>query len=314
MALLTAISPSDPISRLALEGLYATAPILNDIEFYAKPGSSDLVKIAREGTAQASIFRSLNENNSPTPPTPTETPMAKRIVSFDAQADVTLEDRDEDPETELAYQTRLEAMEAGYILQEKVFEGDNGANGEEFDGYRNLVSATWILPVATNGIVVPVGNSDDVVSAQQAAIEELVKLGERVRGGATHYYMPAFLRIRFLTISKNLGYYRQSKDEVGNVIDLIGNTIVRSAGYKKDGTALLPFTETCGASTNCSSIFAVRWGERVDLSALTSVGCKGRFAGQSGNLLTNNVNMDMTLILQNPTALVQSTGWRLVAA
>src|SRR3972149_1479130 len=152
MALLTAISPSDPISRLALEGLYATAPILNDIEFYAKPGSSDLVKIAREGTAQASIFRSLNENNSPTPPTPTETPMAKRIVSFDAQADVTLEDRDEDPETELAYQTRLEAMEAGYILPDKKFQGGQRAHGGGFDGYRHLVTATWILPVATNGI------------------------------------------------------------------------------------------------------------------------------------------------------------------
>jgi len=87
--------------------------------------------------------------------------------------------------------------------------------------------------------------------------------------------------------------------------------IVRGAGYTKAGVPLLPFDETVGANSNCGSIFCVRWSERVDLTALTSVGLKARYAGQSGNLITNNVNLDMALVLQDPVALVQVKGWRI---
>ncbi|MFQ5633080.1 MAG: major capsid protein [bacterium] len=311
MALLRAISPSDPVSRLALEGLEQFAPILQDVEFYQRPGASDNPKKAREGTVPTSIFRSLNEDNTATPPAPTYPAITKKIVSFDAKVDTLLEDRNEDPEAELAYQTRLEANEAAWILQEKVFEGDSGSDPEEFDGMRNVVAAGQILTTATNGLQIPTGNSDANVTAQQLAIEKLLNHISRVRGGATHLYANEDLINRLVTVGKNLGYYRTSIDEFGNQIERIRNVILRGAGMKKDGTLLLPFTETVGTSSDCSSIFMVRWGERVDLSALTSVGVKGKYAGQSGNFLINNVNLDMALVLQNDTALVQSKGWRL---
>lgn len=314
MALLRAISPSDPLTNLVLEGLEASAPILRDIQFYARGGSSDLLKTQREAETPASIFRSLNEANTATGATPNYDTIAKKIVSFDAKVDVILEDRNEDPEAELAQQTRLKANEAGWILQEQAFEGDVAGDAESFDGLRNLVDASWQLEVDTNGIVLQLGNSDDAVTAQQVAIEKLQQLFAMVRGGASHAYMNEYLKIRLLTIAKNLGFYRQSKDELGNTIEQIGDVIIRGAGYTKAGTPLLPFDETVGTATNCSSIFAVRWGERVELTALTSVGVKARYAGQSGNFITNNVNLDMALALQNPTALVQSSGWRLVVS
>lgn len=314
MALLREISPSDPLTQLVLEGLEFSAPILRDIQFYARSGSSDLVKTAREAETPASIFRSLNESNTATGASPNYDTIAKKIVSYDAKVDVILEDRNEDVETELAHQTRLKANEAGWILQEKVFEGDSGSDAEEFDGLRTLVSPSWVLETDTNGIVLLLGNSDAAVEAQQVAIEKLLQLFSQVRGGASHAYMNEDLKVRWLTIAKNLGYYRQSKDEIGNTIEQIGDVIIRGAGRAKNGTALLPFDETVGAASNCSSIFAVRWGERINMTALTSVGVKARFAGQSGNFVINNVNLDMALVAQDATALVQSKGWRLTAA
>jgi len=311
MALLREISPSDPVSLLAIEGLEATAPIVRDIQFYTRAGNADSVKKAREAETPTTIFRSLNEDNVATGPTPSYPAYTKKIVSFDAKVDVILEDRNEDPETELAVQTKLKAMEAGWIFQEQFFEGDSAIDPESFDGIRKIVNVSWVKTVATDGLQLTLGNSDAAVANQQKAIEELLKLFATVRGGATHAYMNEFLKIRWLTIAKNLGYYRQSKDELGNTVEMIGDVVIRGAGYKKDGTPLLPFNETVGLSTDCSSIFAVRWGERVDLTALTSVGLKGRYAGQIGNFIINNVNMDMVLVLQNDTALVQSKGWRL---
>lgn len=310
MALLRAISAGDPVSNLALEGLEQTCPLLQDVQFYTRDGAADSVKQSREGTAKTKITRSLNEDNTATPPTPVYAPVTKKIVSFDAKVDVVLEDRNEDPEAELAHQTRLEAIEAGWALQEMFFEGDSGADAENFDGMKNLVDASWIINTDTNGTQLPVGG-DAQRAAQQTAVEKLMQHFARVRGGATHAYMNEFLKIRWLTVAKNLGYYRQSKDELGNVIEMIGTVIVRGAGYKKDGTTLLPFTETVGTSTDCSSIYLVRWGERTDLTALTSVGVRGRYAGQIGNYLINNINLDAAVHLQNKTALVKSTGWRL---
>lgn len=315
MALITELSPSDPITRRALEGLQSTCPILRDAQFFSRPGSATRVKEAREGGGQSTIYRSINDSpNTATPPTPNYLTPAKKLISWDAKADVQLEARNEDPETELSLQTYLESQEVGWTLQNDVFNGDNAGNAEAFDGFGVIVNPSWVIPVATDGHVLQLGNSDDAVTAQQTAIRELKKAIRRVRGGATHMYMNGDLLATWLIIAKHIGYYRQSKDELGNDLDLIAGVIVRDAGLTKAGAEILPFSETTGASTNCSSIYLVRWGEGTDLSILTSNGLQARYAGQSGNFLINNMNMDWEFVLQNPTALVQSSGWRLAAA
>jgi len=315
MALLRAISPSDPVTRRALDGLESTCPILRDAQFYNRPGSADSVKQARDGGGQSTIYRSINDSpNVATPPTPSYLTPAKKLISWDAKADVQLEARNEDPETELSLQTFLESREVGWTLQNDVFNGDDAGNAEAFDGFKNIVNGSWVIPCATDGLVLQLGNSDDAVAAQQLAIRELKKAIRRVRGGATHMYMNGDLLATWLILAKSIGYYRQSKDELGNDLELIAGVIVRDTGLAKAGTEILPFSETTGASTNCSSIYLVRWGERVDLSILTSNGLQARYSGQNGNFLVNNMNMDFQFVLQDPTALVQSSGWRLTAA
>lgn len=313
MALLREISPSDPITRRALDGLESTCPILADAQFYNRPGSADRVKEAREGGGQSTIYRSLNESpNTATPPTPVYLTPTKKLISWDAKADVILESRNEDPETELAYQTFLESQEVGWTLQYDVFNGDNGANSEAFNGLKNIVNASWDLEVQTSGLILLLGNSDEAVAAQQHAVEELRKNIRRVRGGATHMYMDGDLLARWLTVAKSLGYYRQTKDELGNDIEQILGVTVRDAGLKKNGDPIIPYNETTsGGAANTTSIYFVRWGERTDLSILTSNGLQARYAGQSGNFLLNNMNMDFEFVLQNPTALVKSKGWKL---
>lgn len=317
MALLREISPNDPVTQLALTGFEGRtsvsmmtrppAPILRDAQFYTRPGSADRVKDARLAGEKTKVTRSINEANSATAPTPTYSTPAKKIVSWDAKVDVVLEDRQEDPETELAHQSILESEEVGYELQELFFEGDDAADAEDFDGMRQLVDSSWVF---TDGLLVPAGNADAIVEAQQLAVEKFKQSAARVRRGATHAYMNEYLKMRWITIAKNLGYYRMMKDELGDEVEMIGDIIIRGAGYGRTGTPLLPFTETDPVS-NSSSIFFVRWGERQNLTCLTSVGVRGRYAGQSGNFITNNFNLDMTLLLQDATAMSQVKGWRL---
>jgi len=311
--LLSQISPNDPVSALALAGMLgdgllrpASCPILFDAQFYTKSGAADSVKNAREAADKTLITRALNANNTATPPTPTYSPVTKRIVSFDASSDVLLEDRNEDPEAELALQSRLEAYKAGFVLQEMFFEGDNGVTPTDFDGMRNIVDASYVYE---DGLLVPVGG-DAQLEAMQLALEKFRQTAAIIQGGASHVYMNEWLKIRWISLAKRLGYYDRIQAFDQN-IDTIGGIIVRGAGYNVDGEPLLPFDETVDGTANCSSMFFCRWGERVDLTVLTSVGMKGRYAGQIGNQILNNFNMDACLHLQNTTALVQSAGWRL---
>lgn len=307
--LLNQASPNDEISSLALEGLMETCPILMDAQFYSKTGSADNVKKA-PSSSDTGTFRSLNEDNTPTPGARNYESTGKSIVSFDAKVDVVLEDRNEDVATELATQTRLEAKERGYILQEKFFEGDQGSNAEEFNGIRNIVDAGQVITPASN-IILKLGNSDANRQAQQEAVEYFLARARAIKGGATHTYMNGLHRLRWLTIAKELGYYTKSKDELGNKIEMIDDIIIRDAGLKTNGTDILPNTETVNAVATTSSYFFVRWGERSDLTVLTSRGLVGRFAGQVGNAYVNNVNMDAALILQDDKAVTQSKGWQL---
>lgn len=307
--LLSQISPSDPVTRAALDGILETCPILADVQFYSRTGPADSVKEAPEST-DTETFRGLNEDNNPTPGARNYLPYGKKIVSFDAKVDVILEDRNEDPATELAIQTRLEGRERGYVLQEAFFEGDSANESDEFDGIRNMVHASNIFTPDAN-VTLALGNSDAHRQAQQIAYEEFQKGVRSIKGGATHVYMNGLHKIRWLTIAKELGYYRMSKDELGNTIDMIGNVIVRDAGVKTNGTDILPNTETVNAESNTSSYFFVRWGERVDLSVLTSRGLVGRYAGQIGNFYINNVNMDAVMVRQNKHAIKQMKGWQL---
>lgn len=300
--LLRDLSPNDPVSALALRGLAETCPILGEAQFVAKTGSAASIKRAREGATAVTITRAINTSNSPTPPTNNYDAATKMIVSFDAKVDVVLEDRNEDPETELANQTYLEARENGFILQNLFFKGDKAAVVTNFDGMAELVDATKILAADKT---LPVGG-DLVRGAQQEGIEKLRQHIAAVTFGATDMYMNEFLKMRLIAVAKNLGFYNQIQ-EFGVDVDRIGAVRIHGAGYDHSGDPLLPFTE----SGSSSSIFLARWGEGVDLTCITSVGVKGRYAGQIGNFLINNVNLDMVLHLQNKAALVKSTGWKL---
>jgi hypothetical protein len=307
MARIREISASDNLTNTAIDALAEVAPALEDIEFYAQPGSSDTIYQDFDAAAKAKITRSLNEDNSATPPTPVPATLTKKIVSFDAKVDVVYADRGYDLPTAMIRQIQREARQAGFRLQYLIFEGDAAADAEDFNGLRKIASGSY---TNENGVLVPAGNSDGVIEAQQLAVEAFLKEAQKLRAVNPIAYMNEDLLTRWVTVGKSLGYYRETIDEFGVPIPQIRNVILKGAGYDADGVPLLPFTEAVNGG-NSSSVFFTQWGEADNVSALTSVGLIARDAGQSGNYLLTNINLDMVLGLQKPWALVLSQGWKL---
>jgi len=114
--LLRAASAQGPVENIVLTAFEKNAPIVKDLEFYQKSGSADSLKRARTTDTKTKITRSINEPNVAPAPVNNYDPVLKKIVSFDAKVDVILEDRNEDPELELAHQTKIEAEEAAWVF------------------------------------------------------------------------------------------------------------------------------------------------------------------------------------------------------
>jgi hypothetical protein len=314
--LLREISPSDPVTTVVLRGLEFSAPILQDAQFYPADGNADSLKERRESAAKAKITRGLNEENTPAPPTPAYVTGTKKIISFTSTVDRILEQRNADIEAELFTETYNDSVQAGYRVQDLFFNGDVAADAENFDGLFNVVNSSYVYEgVDDGGVLVPVGGSDDTIADKEVAVERFLQSAERVKGGAQVCYMNNALKVRWLTVAKSLNYYRSSKDELGNTIDMINDVVIRGAGRTSTGSYLLPFTEDDGlGNSNTSSMFFVRWGEKTDVTVLTSIGVRGEYDGPVGQQYQNSVNGDAVIMLVDPTALVQVKGWRVTVS
>lgn len=300
-------SPGDPLTSAALGALIETAPILEDLEFYTRPGTSDTIYEDFDAGAKAKITRSLNEDNTATAPTPVPQTLTKAIVSFDAKVDTVYLQRGYDIPSEMQTQLRREARQAGFRFQYLVFEGDVAVDAEDFNGFRKIAKTAY---KNTAGLIVPAGNADSVVESQQLAVEAFLNQAAVLRAANPIAYMNETLRARWVTVAKNLGYYRQSIDELGRQIERIGNVVLKGAGYGSDGAALLPFTETANGGSS-SSIFFVEHAEGDKVTALTSAGFVAEDNGKVGSHFIVNCNMDMQLGIRTPWSLVISQGWKL---
>lgn len=312
------ISQANPVTNIVLDEFEREAPILRDLEFYAKGGNVDLVKRGREpgDGPDDSIFRDLNEEQVSVAPTRAYDTVTKKIVGFEAKVDRVLEQRNMDAAAELEQETRLKANTAAQTFHEKVFLGDSAVNPKEFDGFAALVDATMI--VNGNGgapLALELGG-DSKRLGQQVVIEFILNWFMTVR--ATHAYFPDRFLNRLVIVAKALGYYTQtvSKDALGATVidDVVAGVIVRSAGRKYSGAEILPFTETLGAAVDTASAFAVRYGEGMDVTALTTVGISGEYEGLRGKMYVNTVDFDMQLHRTKVRSLGRLRGLQLPAA
>jgi len=83
---------------------------------------------------------------------------------------------------------------------------------------------------------------------------------------------------------------------------------VRPAGYDRNGNRVLPHTETVGTSNNCTSLYAVRFGEKADVTMATNVGVEVSDLGIVGVHYTHNVDFDADLSILNDKAAARLEG------
>lgn len=300
---LNQISAGDVNSRAVVQRMMENSSILPYAEFFPIVGNADYVRKA--ATASGGVFRALDADYAANQITPAfDTPTLK-ILGGKVQVDRAHERRGMDVATVRGLELMSFAENLGRQFQNFFINGDD-TTPEQFDGLKLTVPAGQKITAATNGFSVPLGNSDANKTAQQGFLEKLNTLLAKVTMGPQIIIMDGITLSRLTSIARE--YIKYEINQFGNQIAFYNGIPVLDSGYDKDGTRVIPHTETCGTGTTCTSIYAVRFGERSNLSIATNKGVEVIDKDLVGVHYEHHVELDLDLALLNNLAVARLEG------
>lgn len=320
MALLRSFNGQDggpgenPALRTAfLAQMELSAPILNYAEFYAIQGNADTLQVANEFASQGEQ-RALNADFSTrAQSTSNEATTTLRISGDEIETDQALERRGLAVEGIRLRDLKSAAKSFGRYMMDQFVNGDG--TGQNVTGIATHITAGQTITFSSaNGGQIPFGNSDANVALQEEFVATLDELVESVIDGAGVLIMDAQVVARLKGWARGILNVTTIQDAYGRAqqITSYGGVPIVRAGFAADGTTrVLPFTETVGASSDCSSVYAVRFGEREMLTLPTSVGLVVKDKGLEGSHYVTQYELDWNVAIENAKAIAKIEGVRL---
>jgi len=301
------------LQALALGAMISSAPILNYAEWYSMIGTSDVVP--EHSTAVGGSGRILNNDYTAVTTSVDTRTVTPQILGDLIRTDQALERRwggIEGIASERARQLIAFSKGLGRYFTNQLFNGNDIA--PNLHGLKSQVVAGQILSMGTNGDTVPLGNSEANVIKQQTLLEKLYELINLVPSGAQVLVMNSKAISRLTAIAREYISVTNVNDALGatQVLTSFNSIPIVNAGFAKDGTTfVIPNTETKGTSNDCTSIYAIRFGEKEDVGLATNIGLQVYDRGLVGVHYTTAVEMDVNVLVQNDKAIARLEGIRL---
>lgn len=296
------ISANDEKSGAVVQRMIENSTILHYAEFFPIVGNADYVRKA--ATASGGVFRALDTDYAANQITPAFAAPTLKILGGKVQVDRAHERRGADVPTVRGLELMSFAENLGRQFQNFFFNG-TGAN-DQFTGLKLIVPAGQKITADTNGHTVTLGSDNTAKLSQQKFIELLSRLIESVTMGAQFLVMDGRTLARLSTIAASMMTVQMN--EFGKPVQYFNGIPVVAAGYDKDGARILPHTETVGTGTTCTSVYAMRFGERSNLSIATNVGVEVVDKGLVGVHYEHHVEFDAALALLNDKAVARLEG------
>jgi len=281
--------------------------LLQFVEFYSIVGNADYSR--KKSTATGGQFRAVNADYVNDPTDPTFANPTLKIFGDLVKTDRAHERRGSDIASVRTTDLLNFAGQLGKQFGKYFINGDSEVDAKQFNGLKKIMPAGQISTPAVNGISVPLGNSDSAKSAQQKFLEYLDNLIGSIDGGAEALILDATVISRLTRIAE--GNINRSLDDFGRPVTKYGDTILIPSGFDNAGGKVITQTETCGTSNDCTSIYAVRFGEAENLSMATNTGVDVKDLQLVGVHWTYSVDFDLDTALLNDKAIGRMQGIRL---
>lgn len=298
------------LSSLVVAEMELAAPVLKYAQFYSMTGSAD--NITKPATVAGGSSRELNDDYTAATTDVAEVNLTLKIMGDKIKTDQALSRRGYTINDERARQLGSFARGLGRHFTDQMING-TGDDGE-ITGLTTLITGTQIIKFGgNNGATVTLGNDNTAKSKQQAFLEALDNLILSVPGGAQVVMMNYYWQARLKAIARE--YVQIATVEAFGVKSEIltyNNVPIIDAGYAKNQTSLIiPIAETLGTSSDCSSAYALRFGEKEDLTFATNKGMQVKDLGVVGVHYTTSLEMDIEQSLVDVKAAARLAGLRL---
>ncbi len=314
MGLIYEVSASDELTRLVLDNMRQTAPLLDYVHLFYQPGGSALVRSDADVNTQGQFRTIAGDYAGKIDAAPVYATFALKILGKTMRLDRAYEERGGDIPSEMKRQLAAFGQTLGRNLNEYIITGDSSLTPAQFDGLKKLVAALGasqtLTAMGVNGMQLLAGNTDAAVQSQMKFKEALQILIASVAGGAQCIIMNSLIWARLSSFAAS---------ECASTIDQYGRRIINfngipvvHAGYKYDGSEILPQTETKGTSTDSSSVYAFRSAEQAYYSLMTTKnGLKAYDMVMNGNFFEQTIELQADSKTLNARSIAVLPGVRL---
>ncbi len=299
------ISQGDAVTRQVVMKMVQSASVLNFAEFYKMSGNADYLR--KNAGASGGKFRALNSNYPTNVVSPSFANPALKILGDKVEVDKAHERRGTDIASVRAAELLSFAGNLGKQFQNYFFNGYTEDNSDAFDGLKYLIPSSQQITASANGLSVDLGNTDAAKKKQQQFLELIDELIGSIDGGAQVIFMDVKTLSRLTSVARD--QITTAADEFGAPLYFYNHIPVVTSGYDNSGNRVLPHDEVVGSSgAVCTSVYAVRFGERVDLTLPTNIGVEVSDLGLSGVHYVHAVEFDTALVLANSKAAARLEG------
>ncbi|HEY49586.1 MAG TPA: phage major capsid protein [Dehalococcoidia bacterium] len=240
---------NDILLQGVIETIIYDSPVLQVLPFIEIVGNG--LTYNQENEAPTVSFYDVGDSWSESTPTFTQVTATLKILGGDADVDNFL----------LATRSNIQDLEAAVVqlkakaVQQKFddtfINGDTGVDSKAFDGIDKLCASGQTTSMGTDGGTLTLTNLDELI--------------DLVKGGKPHMLLMSKRSRRKLTsLQRSLGSIEMTQDQFGNFVSLYNGIPIGVNDWISD-------EQTVGGSSDCSTIYALQFGEGA-VAGLTGPG------------------------------------------
>jgi HK97 family phage major capsid protein len=274
-----------------IETVIQESPVLQVLPFIEIVGNG--LTYNRENAAATAAFYDVGDTWTESTPTFTQITATLKILGGDADIDNFL----------MATRSNLQDLEAAIVqlkakaLQQKFEDtfvnGDTSVDAKAFDGIDKLCVSGQTVSMGTNGATLTLAKLDELVDTVKGGKPQLLVMSKRSRRTLN-------------SLARSAGAFLETdRNEFGQMVQFYDGIPIGVCDYISDA-------KTVGTSTDCSTIYAMQFGEGA-LAGLTAPG--GLAVERVGSLETKDatrtrVKWYVSLALFNTLKLARLIGVR----
>lgn len=292
---LTLVEASKLSNDILLSGVIETiaqeSPVLQRLPFIEIVGNG--LTYNRENVAPSAAFYDVGDTWDEDTPTFTQATATLRILGGDADIDNFLKSTRSNIQDLEAAVVQLKARAVQSLFDETFVNGNDAVDTNSFDGIDLLTAAGQTVTNGVNGATLSLAKLDELVDMVRGGKPDLLLMSRRSRRSLN-------------VLARTSGTFLEAdRDEFGGMVQFYDGIPIGINDYIDDA-------QTVGTSVDCSTIYAMQFGEGA-LTGLTAPG--GLTVERVGSLETKDasrirVKWYAGLALFNSVKLAKLTGVR----